>query len=87
MKKKTSVATVTSTEFQQNVGKYNDLAMREPVVITKQNREALVRLSVEDYKLLKQPETSEGDKMTDEEKKRVREFMETHRRTIDKLAL
>ncbi len=85
------MATVTSTEFQQNVGKYNDLAMREPVVITKQNREALVLLSVEDYKRLKQPETLpenlEGDKMTDEDKKRVREFMETHRRTMDKLAL
>ena len=85
------MATVTSTEFQQNVGKYNDLAMREPVVITKQNREALVLLSVEDYKRLKQPETLpenlEGDKMTDEDKKRVREFMEAHRRTMDKLAL
>ena len=81
------MATVTSTEFQQNVGKYNDLAMREPVVITKQNREALVLLSVEDYKRLKQPETRQDDEMTGQEKKRVREFMETHRRTIDKLAL
>lgn len=82
---------VTSTEFQQNVGKYNDIAMREPVVITKQNREALVLLSIEDYKRMKQGEPQTGDSMTgdpitDEEKKRIRGFMETHRHTIEKLA-
>ena len=80
------MATVTSTEFQQNVGKYNDLAMREPVVITKQNREALVLLSVEDYKRLKQPNPQEDD-MTEEEKNRIRERMGLHRQTIEKLAL
>lgn len=80
------MATVTSTEFQQNVGKYNDLAMREPVVITKQNREALVLLSVEDYKRLKQPDPQE-DEMTEEEKNRIRERMGLHRQTIEKLAL
>jgi len=80
------MATVTSTEFQQNVGKYNDMAMREPVVITKQNREALVLLSVEDYKRLKHYEPQEDDPMTDEEKKRIRERMEVHRHTLEKLA-
>lgn len=80
------MVTVTSTEFQQNVGKYNDLAMREPVVITKQNREALVLLSVEDYKRLKRYEPNEDATMTDEEKKRVLEFMERHRHTMEKLA-
>jgi len=80
------MATVTSTEFQQNVGKYNDMAMREPVVITKQNREALVLLSVEDYKRMKQYEPQEDVPMTDEEKKRIRERMEVHRHTLEKLA-
>lgn len=47
------MATITSTEFQQNVGIYSDAALREPVVITSHNRERLVLLSVDDYKRLK----------------------------------
>jgi len=47
------MATITSTEFQQNVGVYSDAAMREPVVITSHNRERLVLLAVDDYKRLK----------------------------------
>jgi len=80
------MVTVTSTEFQQNVGKYNDMAMREPVVITKQNRDALVLLSVEDYKRLKQPEAKEDMPITEDEKQRIRERMEVHRHTLEKLA-
>ena len=79
------MATVTSTEFQQNVGKYNDIAMREPVVITKQNRDALVLLSVEDYKRMKQYEPID-DEVTEEDKKLIRNRMELHRHTIEKLA-
>lgn len=36
---------VTSTEFQQNVGRYQDAAMRAPVVITKHNRPHTVLIS------------------------------------------
>jgi prevent-host-death family protein len=36
---------VTSTEFQQNVGRYQDAAMQEPVVITKHNRPHTVLMS------------------------------------------
>lgn len=79
------MATVTSTEFQQNVGKYNDIAMREPVVITKQNRDALVLLSVEDYKRMKQYAPIEDD-VTEEDLKLIRDRMELHRHTIEKLA-
>lgn len=48
---------VTATEFQQNVGLYNDIAMREPVIITKQGREKLVIMSIEDYNSLKSVDT------------------------------
>jgi len=78
--------TVTLTEFQQNVGKYNNIAMREPIVITKQNRDALVLLSVEDYKRLKQPEQQEEADMTDIDKKMIADIIETHSHTIKKLA-
>lgn len=52
--------TVTATEYQQNVGLYSDIAMREPVIITKQKREKLVLLSVEDYNRLKALDTRQA---------------------------
>ena len=36
---------VTSTEFQQNVGRFQDAALQEPVVITKHNRPHTVLMS------------------------------------------
>jgi prevent-host-death family protein len=36
---------VTSTEFQQNVGRYQDVAMQGPVVITKHDRPHTVLMS------------------------------------------
>jgi prevent-host-death family protein len=36
---------VSSTVFQQNVGRYQDAAMHEPVVITKRNRPHTVLIS------------------------------------------
>lgn len=38
---------VTSTEFQQNIGRYQDAAMREPVTITKNGRNHTVLVSAE----------------------------------------
>jgi prevent-host-death family protein len=38
---------VSSTEFQQNVGRYQDAAMREPVTITKNGRDHTVLVSAE----------------------------------------
>ena len=36
---------VTSTEFQQNVGRYQDAALQAPVIITKHNRPHTVLMS------------------------------------------
>jgi PHD/YefM family antitoxin component YafN of YafNO toxin-antitoxin module len=44
---------VTSTQFIQTPGAYQDLAQREPVVITRHNREHTVLLSAEEYRRLK----------------------------------
>src|SRR6185503_2139870 len=38
---------VSSTEFQQNVGRYQDVALREPVTITKNGRDHTVLVSAE----------------------------------------
>ena len=40
---------VSSTEFQQNIGRYQDAAMRAPVTITKNGRNHTVLLSAELY--------------------------------------
>lgn len=44
---------VTSTQFIKTPGAYQDLAQREPVVITRHKREHTVLLSAEEYRRLK----------------------------------
>jgi len=77
------MVSVTSTEFQNNVGRYNDVAMREPVKITKQGRDTLILLSVEEYNRMKQLEEAT---LTEERKAMIKERMEVHAHTIRKLA-
>jgi prevent-host-death family protein len=43
---------VTSTEFQQNVGRYQDAAMSEPVIITKNGRNKNVLISHDAFEVL-----------------------------------
>lgn len=45
--------TITSTEFQQNTGRYQDEALTQPIAITHHGRERLVMLSAEEYHRLK----------------------------------
>ena len=42
---------VTSTEFQQNVGRYQDAAMRAPVTITKNGRDHMVLVAADLFEL------------------------------------
>ena len=44
---------VTAAEFQRKLGLYQDKALAEPVTITRNGRERLVLLSVEEYQRLK----------------------------------
>jgi prevent-host-death family protein len=43
---------VTSTEFQQNVGRYQDAALTEPVIITKNGRDKNVLISAAAFETL-----------------------------------
>jgi prevent-host-death family protein len=45
--------TISSVEFQRNFGRYQDVALIEPVAITRNGRERVVVLSVEEYQRLK----------------------------------
>jgi prevent-host-death family protein len=47
------VLKVSAAEFQRNIGRYQDLALRQPVAVTRNGRESCVLLSTEEYNRLK----------------------------------
>ena len=46
--------TVSSAEFQRHFGRYQDEALTQPVAITRNGRERIIMLSVDEYRRLKQ---------------------------------
>jgi prevent-host-death family protein len=44
---------VSAADFQRNIGRYQDIALREPVAVTRNGRESCVLLSVDEYRRLK----------------------------------
>jgi prevent-host-death family protein len=44
---------VTSTEFSKEVGRYQDQALTQPVVVTRNGRDRTVMISAEEYQRLK----------------------------------
>lgn len=63
------MSVVTSAEFQRKLGLYQDKALAEPVTITRNGRERLVLLSVEEYRRLKRRDRRvfSIDEVTDEQ--------------------
>lgn len=44
---------ITSAEFQKNFGRYQDVALKEPVTVTRDGEDRMVVLSPEEYQRLK----------------------------------
>jgi len=44
---------VSSAEFQRNIGRYQDMALTQPVAVTRNGRERTVMISTEEYQRLK----------------------------------
>lgn len=44
---------VGAAEFQRNIGHYQDVALTQPVAVTRNGRERTVMISVEEYRRLK----------------------------------
>jgi PHD/YefM family antitoxin component YafN of YafNO toxin-antitoxin module len=44
---------VSSTEFGKEVGRYQDAALSQPVIVTRDGRDQTVMISVEEYQRLK----------------------------------
>jgi PHD/YefM family antitoxin component YafN of YafNO toxin-antitoxin module len=47
------VIKVPAAEFQRNIGRYQDLALTQPVAVTRNGRERTVMISIEEYLRLK----------------------------------
>ena len=45
--------TVSAAEFQRNIGRYQDVALRQPVAVTRNGREGTVLISTEEFNRLK----------------------------------
>ncbi len=44
---------ISSAEFQKNFGRYQDIALTQPVMVTRNGRDRMVMLSAEEYHRLK----------------------------------
>jgi PHD/YefM family antitoxin component YafN of YafNO toxin-antitoxin module len=44
---------ISAAEFQRNIGRYQDLALTQPVAVTRNGRERTVMISTEEYNRLK----------------------------------
>jgi prevent-host-death family protein len=44
---------VSAADFQRNIGRYQDLALTQPVAVTRNGRERTVLISVDEYQRLK----------------------------------
>ncbi len=44
---------ISAAEFQRNIGRYQDLALREPVAVTRNRRDGTVLISTDEYRRLK----------------------------------
>ncbi|WP_062226901.1 type II toxin-antitoxin system Phd/YefM family antitoxin [Aureimonas frigidaquae] len=78
------MVTITAAELQSHLGHYWNLALREPVFITHHGRDSIVLLSADEYQRLRRYEPPQEPSA--ERKKELSERMETHRKTIEKLA-
>jgi PHD/YefM family antitoxin component YafN of YafNO toxin-antitoxin module len=44
---------VSAAEFQRNIGRYQDIALVQPVAVTRNGRERTVMISIDEYNRLK----------------------------------
>jgi len=49
----TEMIRVSSTEFGKEVGRYQDVALSQPVIVTRNGRDRTVMISIEEYQRLK----------------------------------
>jgi prevent-host-death family protein len=73
---------VSSVEFQKNFGRYQDTALVEPVTVTRNGRDRIVLLSVEEYQRLKQRDR-QALRIEDFTEADIAAIRELHRKTAE----
>jgi len=53
MENRVDMVRVSAAEFQRNIGRYQDMALVQPVAVTRNGRERTVMISIEEYYRLK----------------------------------
>jgi hypothetical protein len=53
MKDHADMLRVSAAEFQRNIGRYQDMALVQPIAVTRNGRDRTVMISVEEYHRLK----------------------------------
>jgi PHD/YefM family antitoxin component YafN of YafNO toxin-antitoxin module len=53
MEDRANMVKVSAAEFQRNIGRYQDMALVQPVAVTCNGRERTVMISIEEYNRLK----------------------------------
>ena len=53
MERATTMLKVPAGEFQRNIGRYQDMALTQPVAVTRNGRERTVLISADEYQRLK----------------------------------
>lgn len=66
---------VTAAEFQPNIGRHQDMALRQPVAVTRNGRDSCVLISTDEYRRLMRRDRRvfSIDEPTEEEALRVAE--------------
>ncbi len=79
---------VSATEFSKEVGRYQDAALMQPVVVTRNGRDRTVMISAEEYQRLKRRDRQviSAGEMSDEMLESVRTAkMDSRHRRLDEL--
>lgn len=53
MENDANMVRVSAAEFQRNIGRYQDMALVQPVAVTRNGRDRTVMISIEEYHRLK----------------------------------
>jgi prevent-host-death family protein len=77
---------ISASEFQKNFGYFQELAQREPVMITNNDSESVVLLSAEEYATLTKLRYAYGGEIAEEFTQAMEQFMQEHDAVLEGLA-
>lgn len=80
------MTTISMAEFQKNFGYFQELAQREPIMVTNNGQPTVVLLSADEYNALKKLRYAYGGEITKEFTQAVEQFMQEHDAVLEGLA-